>query len=143
MTIDQLKIKYTERELSSFPGNNTIKFQAFTPLFSNLFENKIVYYKRFMCIACIENIEITPERFSATAISQLKIERRNQRLKFFPVKPWGFSSVWSHMLLINNSITVPYAGWSIWTDPNLVKAVEQCTLKSNFDEALKLTLYED
>ena len=143
ITIHQLKIKYTENELSSFPGDNTLRFQAFAPLFSNLFENKIVYYERFMCIACLENIEITPERFSATAILQLRIERKNQSPKFFPTKPWGFGSVWSLMVLNNNSISVPYAGWTIWTERERVQTVEQCVLKSNFNEALKLTRYEN
>jgi len=66
-----------------------------------------------MCIAGIENIELTPERSCAMAIPKLKIERKNQRLKFYPEKPWSFRAVWGHMLLNNNSITVPYAGWSI------------------------------
>ena len=36
MTIAELKIKYTESEISSIPGDDALRFAAFAPLFQNL-----------------------------------------------------------------------------------------------------------
>jgi len=36
-----------------------------------------------------------------------------------------------------------YSGWIIWTDPELVKKVEQLALEGKFKEALAITLNSD
>ncbi len=46
------------------------------------------------------------------------------------------------MRLINNSLNVPYAGWSIWPEFERVRAVERLVREGDVSEALLLTLNE-
>ena len=144
MTIKELNSNYSQEELSSFPGDNELRYKLFSPLFQNLHENKIIYYEKIIGIVKLKDIVITPERYEATAIPCSVIERGDEIDSYFFKKPeWTFSAIWSWMLLSGESLTVPYAGWSIWCDPEIVKKVEELTLKKKFREALKLTLYEE
>jgi hypothetical protein len=50
MNINELKDRFTKGELSKQLGNSELKRIEFSPLFSNLYENKVVYHERFTCI---------------------------------------------------------------------------------------------
>lgn len=141
MTILQLKENYSSHDLSYYPGDRQLRYKLFAPLFINLHENKLVYRERFIGIIKVEDVVITPERFQATAVPYLLIERNNRFDKFFFRKPkWTFCATWDHMRLIDNSINVPYANWTVWCEPELVKEVEQLTIEKNYREAVKRTL---
>lgn len=132
-----LRKKYTHDELSYFPGDNDLRYEMFSPVLGNLYENKVVYYEHFICVVRLKDISITPNGFHATAVPFLPIERDRRHC---PPEPWSFGSPWRFMCLYGNSIGVPYAGWSIWPEPDLVKTVEGAALRGDFELALSLTL---
>jgi len=55
-------------------------------------------------------------------------------------KPWEFGSAWAAIGVVNNSFHVPYANWRIWPEPALVRSVEECILKEDFQGAIELTI---
>lgn len=141
MTIKELNSSYSQTELSSFPGDNELRYKLFSPLFQNLHENKIVYNeKTILGIVKLKDIVITPEGFKATAIPCLEIERGDEfGVSYFMKMPeLTFSAGWSSMCLNGERLSVPYVGWSIWCDPETVKKVEELTLNKNYSEALNL-----
>ena len=141
MTIKELHQNYSQHDLSYFPGDRNLRFELFSPIFNNLFENKVVYHERFTGIIQLENITLTPERFEATAVPLLQIVKGSRLDKFYPKKPWGFSAVWEHIRLIDTCLNSVYGGWNIWCDPETVKRVEELVKEEKYKEALDLTLY--
>lgn len=141
MTIRDLKIKYTENELITFPGETKLRYKAFAPLFQNLHECQVVYHERFTGIIKLKDIKITPERFEAKAIPYLLIEKGDRFDQFFFKGEWKFGSIWSHIRLTGNGLSSPYANWTIWPDIDLVKETERLTINKQFDAALELTIW--
>ena len=138
MTIKELQAKYTSAELSSFPGNAELRYQLFSPLLQNLYENKIVYRERFVCIIKLEDLIIIPERLHAKAVPYLQIKQNKESDQYLPNRPWTFGSKWEYIRLIENGLSVPYANWCIWCEPELVREVEGLTLKGEFRKAIEL-----
>ncbi len=141
MKITELLANYSSEDLSYFPGDNVLRYEIFSPLLQNLFENKVVYHERFTCIIKIEDLRISPEGFNAKANPYLQIEKKRPD-RYFPSKPWSFSAVWSWIVLNGTCLSAPYANWSIWCDPETVKKTEQLVLEKKYEEALNNTLYE-
>jgi len=46
-------------------------------------------------------------------------------------EPWEFSGTWGWMCLGGNSISIPYAGWTIWPEHDRVKKVEEAVMKND------------
>ena len=139
MNIQELTEQYTNGELSDQAGDPELRRREFSPLFKNLYENKVVYHERFTCIVQLENIELLPDRFSAKAIPHLLIEKGNRMDAFYPKKPWGIGANWKYLRLLK-SVICPYSSWLMWCDPELTKHVEELVLEKRFKEALDLTL---
>ena len=137
MTITELKSKYSFAELSNFPGDNQLRYEMFAPLLNNLFENKIIYRERFIGIVRLEEIRITPKRFLARAVPYLLIERESRFDKYFFNQTWEFGAIWSWIRLKGNALNAPYANWSVWSDPEIVKKTEGIVLSKNFSEAVE------
>jgi hypothetical protein len=142
MTLEELELKYSWGELAKIPGDGDLRFQLFSPILKDLYENKIVYYERFMCVAILDDVKITPVEFKAKAIPYLKIERAGSRLPFYPEKPWTFGAKWSYMSLSNGHFSTYGGMWQFWTDKELVKTVEDLVRKKEFETALESTLYK-
>jgi hypothetical protein len=142
MTLQELHVKYSYKDLAGIPGDAELRLKLFAPILNDLYENKIVYYERFMCIAILENIQITPEYFQATATPYLKIKRVHSRFPYYPTKPWTFGAAWSVMRLINDHFA-GYGSWLVWTEKELVRTVEERVKKGDFESALQLTLYKE
>lgn len=142
MKLEDLKDTYSDEELSSFPGSGDLRFRIFSPFLKDLSGRKIVYHEKFVCIAAIQDVEITPQHFLATATLLLHIEQGSRPL-FPPRRPWKFGGSWEHMTLSGQHFHVPYVGWSIWPEAELVEVVETHALNGRFREALGLSLYED
>ena len=123
MTFDELRTKHTEDELSHFPGDAGFRFGAFSPILSDLHEDKIVYRERFICVVLLHDIELSPRGFGATCIPILPIELTGSFRPMPPEKEWSFRGTWDWMRLLKNSINVPYAGWTIWPEKDRVKEV--------------------
>lgn len=136
MTITELKSRYSA-ELSNFPGDNQFRYEMFAPLLNNLFENKVIYRERFIGIIKLEEITISPERFTAKAVPYMLIERESRFDKYFFGRVWEFGAIWSAIRLTGNSLNSPYANWSIWCDPEMVKKTEDLVLNKKFDEAFE------
>ena len=147
--LEELCLKYSWNEIGCVPGDanlrhqlGNLRYQLFTPILKDLYENKIVYYERFMCVAILKNIKITPEKFEATAIPHIKIEREGSLLKYYPKKPWTFGSAWFAMTAKKEYFSTYGGMWLLWTDKELVKTVEELARKKDFKAALDLTLYK-
>jgi hypothetical protein len=137
-TFNDLRQSYTRDELSHFPGNNELRFRVFSPFLKNLFQNKVVYCEKFICIVRLEDIQITPEYFKATAVPHLHIKRSGSFQPVSPTTPWSFTSTWDWMLLGNHTLSVPYAGWRIWPEVDFVREIEHLAQNGDHEAALQL-----
>lgn len=148
MYIKELHEKYPRGTLTTLPGDVALKYEAFSPLFQNLYENKIVYYERFLAIVIFEDINISDWGFRAKAIPYLEIERvdipvRNRSYRFrMPDKHWFCAGRWDFIWLNNTNLGSPYGSYCIWPDPEQVKYVEQLTIAKRFIEAIEATYQE-
>ena len=139
MNIKELNAKYINGELSSQTGDAELRFKEFSPLLLNLYENKVVYHERFTCIVKLEQIKLMPDMFTAIAVPILLIEKGNRMDTFYPKKPWEIGASWKYLQL-SGDVLFPYSMWLMWSDPDLVKQVEELVIEKNFKEALALTL---
>ena len=142
MSLKDLYNKYTVAEIgSSWEGSNELKYQVFTPFLTNLYQHKLVYYEKFFCVAIVRDIKITPDAVFITVEPYLKIyDKHKYHLRECPTEPWEFGSDWAGIGVVGDSFHVPYANWRIWPQPEIVKAVEECILKEDFQGAIDLTL---
>ena len=138
MTIDELMRSYSKHDLSYFPGDNDLRYRLFSPLFTNLFEDKVVYRERFVCVARLESIMVTSEGFSATAVPLTHIEFTGDWRPKPPANPWTFGGVWSALCLSENCISAPYAGWTVWPEAEFVREVERLAHEGESQRALDL-----
>jgi hypothetical protein len=138
MTIKELQKEYTGEELSCFPGDLELRYKAFAPLFENLYENKMIYHEHGVgWLIRVENLEVTPERFSATAVAicMLYDRRRRKSGTCHNLKIWKFSATWSSMMLLGNHVFhVPYASFSIWIEEDIIKRVEKLIAQNKLEE---------
>ena len=142
MTIPELRKKYTNGELTSTRGDQEFRYLALSPLLTNLYEKKVVCHDRFTSIIRLDDLEITPIQFQATAVRHLLIDSGAFRRKRLPPEKWVLSANWAYLRLAGSSLCV-YSGWIMWTDPEMVKKVEQLVLEEKFKEALAITLNSD
>lgn len=143
MTLEELSLKYSWEELSKIPGDADFRFKTLSPILQNIYENKILYYERFMCVAVLEDIKITPERFEARAVPLIELKRLGSTPDgYYPEKPWTFGASWPHMAVQNGYFTTYGGMWIAWTDKELVKTVEELAKKGDLKTALNLTLYK-
>ena len=141
MNLAQLNQQYPNGELTSVPGDPNFRYEVLAPLFNNLYENKVIFHERATVVLKLEDIKITPDKFEAKAIRQLLIGTENRINKVLPPKIFPVGSNWAYLKLIGN-VLMPYSGWLMWVDPELVKKVEELTLEMKFTDALNLT-YND
>lgn len=140
--IEHLQRLYSSAQLRQFPGDRSFRYRVFAPYLRNLEDGKLVYYEHFMCIARLTQVSIREHGFSATASVHLAIERPDSSAEP-PRRPWLIGAGWEHLLLSVTGIYVPYVGWKIWPDADLVREVETLVRAGNHDAALKVTLYEN
>mgnify|MGYP000883470450 CR=1 FL=1 len=142
MTILELNTKYSFEDLEQMPGNGKLRYKLFPPVFKDLHENKIIYYERFVCVAILEEINFTEERFSAKAVPLLKIKGVGVNRDYLPEKPWTFGASWEYMRLTGDCFGT-YGSWLIWTDKVFVKHIESLVIAGNLEEAMNLTIYKN
>ncbi len=144
MRIKELYKKYPPSALSMIPGDPSAKFEAFAPLFENLYESKIVYYEKMICVVRIEIIRMEPTGWNARAHPLTEIERVDLHKRYYaPVIPWRFGGAWECLLLSGTCLCSPYAGYRIWTDPGQVEYAERLAKEKRFAEAIHMTLHEE
>ena len=134
MTIAELKLKYSDEELYSLTADKKQRYEMYAPLLSDLFENKVIYHERFRGIIKLDEIKITPERFTATAIPYLLIEQGNRFDKYFFERSWEIGATWECVRLTAYNALTPYSGWRMWCEPETVKKAEELAFNKKFDE---------
>jgi len=115
------------------------KFQKFSPLFDNLYENKVVYSENVgTFIVVLNDLNVTPDRLEAKACIHIPIKKSRKLRK--ELKSWEIGGSWDGMRRLGTSL-VAYSTWQIWTDAELVRKVEQLALENKNDEAIALLDY--
>lgn len=136
MKLSDLLIKYPEQSLQSNCGDPVFRRSVWAPFFENLHEDKVIYGERFLCLARIENLTLTEKGVRGLVVP----------LNFFylssirrvPDKPWGFGGVWKDMSQGNGCLRQIYAGWTIWPEPERVRAVETLLSRDDAEGAIQL-----
>ena len=139
MTLQEINSKYSYAELQSLPGE--VRRELYTPFLTDLYENKVIYYERFLCVAILKNIKTDTEKFEATAIPYINIQHPEREGRPFPKKPWTFGVGWPYIRMLGDHFG-GYSSWLIWTDKELVKTVEELAKRKEFEAAYDLTAYK-
>lgn len=137
MTIAELNKKY-HKELSLNAGDKELRYYLLSPLFQNLYENKVVYHEWFTCLVQLSDIRITPEIFEAKAhrISMIKsLTYSNVTLP----ENWKVVANWAYLRL-NGERLATYSGWVMWTNTELVEKVEKLIQENKLEEACNMTM---
>lgn len=141
MNIPELFEKYTHGELTSMPGDKKLRYEVLSPLFNNLYENKVIHHERVTSIIRLDNIILTPDLFEATAIRLKLFEPISNSFKrIASINSWTIGANWAYLTLDKGGYLHPYSGWLMWIEPELVKKVEELTKNGNFEEARNLTI---
>lgn len=140
MTLKEINAKYSATELKRMPGDKEFRYQTFSPFFENLHENKIVYFERFICIAQIDNLIITPDSFKASAKPYLVCPRPDMP-KFYsnPKAKWSFGAKWEYVSLTENHFGT-YGMWTIWPEKDFVITIEYLLKNGHNEMVLDLLL---
>ena len=115
-------------------------FEKYAYLFENLHENKMIYQERGIgYLIRVENIEITPQSFSAKAVKICELYNRFEITHICQwYKEWNFGASWDYMNWSGNrSFGVPYVTFRVWIDAELIKRVEKLVDENRFDKILK------
>jgi hypothetical protein len=145
MRLTDLRSQYTDKELRWSMGDQALRYRAFSPFFQNLHEGKVVYYEKFMCIARLDNLEITPEGIYALAVPVTPIPRvglPENLIKSYitPEKPWRIGMRWEWMMMNVVSLGNSQVGWTVWPEAERVQAVEKLVEAGDLLGVMKLTL---
>ena len=106
----------------------------------------MVYYEKFMCIARLDDLEITQEGIYALAVPVTPIPRvglpENLPKRYItPEKPWRIGMRWEWMMMNVVSLGNTQVGWTIWPEAERVQAVEKLVEVGDLRGVMKLTLY--
>ena len=140
MNTSDLSPDSPNNEISNSDEDKHSKFKLLSPLFTNLYQNKVVYHERFTSIITLENMELTPNFFKATAKQYYIIELGSIRRKRPLPERWEVGANWNYLSYSNNCLSA-YSSWLMWTDPELVKKIEQLVRNGEYQEASKLLIY--
>ena len=117
-----------------------LNYPKFSPLFNNLYENKIVYWENMGAfIVTVNDLNITPEGFSAIARVHLTIYK-SRALVMEPPTSWSFGAGWAG-LKYDGKVLKAYSCWWIWLDPDFVREVERLVLENKINEVKSLVGY--
>jgi len=139
MTFNELRKIYTSSELSSLPGDAKLRKEAFSPILSDLYENKVIYQERFCCVVSLSEIELTTKGFQARCIPFAKMAPIGTYCWEPPEEGWLMGGAWSTMRLSGNSINALYAGWTIWPEKDRVREVCKILTTGDYEKAHVLT----
>jgi hypothetical protein len=145
MKLTDLRSQYSDKDLRRSMGEQALRFKAFSPFFQNLHEGKVVYYEKFMCIARLDDLEITPEGIYALAVPVTPIPRvglpENLINRYVPPeKPWRVGMRWEWMMMNVVSLGNPQIGWTVWPEAERVQAVEKLIEAGDFGGVMNITL---
>jgi len=134
MRLKELLEKHPDLRINQ--GDATFRRSVWGPFFENLHENKVIYRERFICLARIDDLKITDGGVGGTVVPLVYLfTYPDLRI---PEEPWYFGGSWAHMRQSTCSLGQPYAGWTIWPEPGLIRAVESLISKDDAEGALEL-----
>jgi hypothetical protein len=143
MTFKEIRKAFPLKELSSLPGDPTLRHKAFLPVLADLYESKIVYREKFVCVVSLGQLEIdskgirghcTPE----TMIFKSFLDEFSEPLS----EGWHFGGGWEGIRLLGNALNAPYCGWTIWPEKNRVRRVIELAEAGDLKGACALTIDE-
>ena len=140
MKFDEINAKFTSEELRQIPGNGELRFNALLPILTNLYQDKVIYRERFICVVSLKDIELSPKGFGATCTPVLPIEIKWSG-DFQPQTPsgeWRFRGSWDLIGIRNNCIGSVWSGWTIWPEKDLVEEVVRLASKGEIESVLAL-----
>ena len=145
MTTKELLEKYPDGEFNKFPGDREFRYKVFAPLFENLYESKLIYHengKHFLIR--VDDIEITPDGFSATAAAIKFLFTNREMPDLTKWEKWIFGKSWQYMTLGDwLSFHTPYANHTIFLDKELIKQIEELIHENRFDEMHNVVYRDD
>ena len=136
MTTKELLEKYPDGKFNYSSGDEEFRHKVFSPLFENLYENKLIYHEngKYWLIRA-ENIEITLERFSATAVPIKFLFTNREMPDLSKYERWTFGLTWKHMMLGDwLSFHSSYANITLFLDKELIEQIEMLMDENRFDE---------
>lgn len=137
MKLKDLLEKYPAPSLQHGNGDAAFRCSVWTPFFENLYENKVVYRERFICLARIENLRITDIGVGGLVVP-LKYLYVPDYIRGVPKASWGFGGGWAHMRQGNGTLGCIYSGWTIWPEAERVRAIETLLSRDDAEGALEL-----
>ena len=137
MTIANLNEKY-HKHLYETMGDQEMRYYLLSPLFRNLYDNKVVYHERFTALVQLTEIKLTPKEFSATAQCLTVIQNSARRKKPIP-ETWTIAASWAVIQLAGECLSA-YSTWLIWPDPELVAKVVDLMNDNKKEDAYNLTM---
>lgn len=140
MTFDEINAKFTSEDLRQIPGNGELRFNSLLPILTSLYQDKVIYRERFICVVSLRDIELSPKVFGATCTPVHPIEFKWPG-DFQPQTPsgeWHFRGTWDLIGIRKNSIGSVWSGWTIWPENELVKEVIGLASKGEFESVLEL-----
>lgn len=137
MKLKDLLEKYPAPSLQHGNGDAAFRRSVWAPFFENLYENKVVYRERFICLARIENLRITDIGVGGLVVP-LKYLYVPDYIRGAPKTSWGFGGGWAHMRQVNGTLGCTYSGWTIWPEAERVRAIETLLSRDDAEGALEL-----
>lgn len=132
-------VKAMQKKYANEPKNND-EYKKYGHYFNNLYDNKIIYHERYTMIVRLEDLEVTEDYFKATAIRERFIMenpiRRERVMNSNLFSKWTFRGSWQDATYSENPFRIgqPYATFVVWTEPEVVKYIEQLVEKGDFKE---------
>jgi hypothetical protein len=141
-----LREKYPDGDFTRFPGDQGFRYKAFAPLFENLYENNMLYHEHAVgWLIQVEELEITPEKFEATACPLCIIYDNHRRGGTYrELKKWKFGARWDWMMFgYGVSFHVPYAAFTIFLEEERIKRIEKLVAENRLDETYNVVWEEE
>ncbi len=135
-TVSLIELLDKHPDLSTNNGDPIFRRSLWGPLFENLHENKVIYRERFICLARIDDLKITERGIIGTVVPLVYLFTYPDLN--LPERPWHFGGSWARMRQSKSSLGQPYAGWTIWPEASLIRAVEFLLAKGDTVGALEL-----
>lgn len=140
LTFTDIRANFTEQELSTLLGDPELRRKAFLPIISDLFEDRVVYLERFLCVVRLKDFVIDEVGFRGYCHPELTIV---EQLFEVPKDGWHFGGGWKHTRLIGNSLNDPYCGWTFWPEKKRVRRVIELAKAGDYKGALALTVEDN
>ena len=141
MTFEEIRKARPQEDLSSFPGDPKHRHKAFLPVLGDLYQNKVVYQERFVCVVSLSHFEIDAKGIRGYCKPEVTIFHSylDDFAETFE-EGWHFGGGWEGMRLIGNSLNAPYCGWTIWPEKDRVRRVIELAEAGDLKGACALTI---